>query len=103
MNTKLSITRGALLGIVVAYILMVVGVVWIVHLNQDLNNERKARVHAVCESTNNVVEAIRSVLVNGIKSAQRAETVLPQFKKQYEEAILQDRTYLKNLFVVRRC
>ena len=106
----LVITRGALLGILVAYLLLIFGGIYIVHLNRQLQRERSGRIaanHALivatCQSTNNVVEAVRTVLADGIKAAERGEKALPQFKAQYQEQILQSREYLANLFVVQKC
>ena len=57
----------------------------------------------ICKATNQQNAAIRTVLIDGIRSARRAETFLPQFKAQYDEQIRRSQGYLDRLFVIQHC
>ena len=58
---------------------------------------------ATCLATDQLTRAIRTVLMDGIKSATRAEVFLPQFRTEYQEQIRQNQRYLDRLFVVEHC
>lgn len=58
---------------------------------------------ATCRATDALTSAIRTVLMDSIKSSRRAETVLPQFRAEYQEQIRSSRRYLDRLFVIQHC